>query len=408
MISRTGSPLITVVIPTRERAETLEICLKTVVTQTYSNLRIIVSDNFSSDSTKDVVLGFDDKRITYLNTGRRLSMSHNWEFALEKVSDGWVTVLGDDDGLLPGALETVAEIVRSTGTKALMSAACFYHWPSLTGNPHGQLTVPLGKGFEVRGGRVWLERLMSGKVDISHLPTLYTGGFICSSVINLIRQQSPNKQFYHSPIPDVYSAIAISSVVDSFVFVREPLAITGLSKNSIGVSVMSEENGVRSPANSFYSETIIPFHSAIPMCPNGRIPSSVQAFKYESYLQSTFLRADMDSMPHARQLSIILSQAGRLDLSISEWAKQFAALHGISYSRAKRRSVFTNLLLRFGSIPRSVRNAFNLCSIDSPKLPIINVYEASIAVAAIRHYSLKRRFIRVLQLYAKLGKLFGL
>ena len=113
-VSREANPLINVVIPTRERADTLKFCLQTVLMQAYSNLRIIVSDNFSNDSTKDVVLRFNDERITYLNTGQRLSMSHNWEFALSKITDGWVTILGDDDGLLPGALERVAEIIKVT------------------------------------------------------------------------------------------------------------------------------------------------------------------------------------------------------------------------------------------------------------------------------------------------------
>jgi len=86
MILSSDNPLITVIIPTRERADTLETCLQTVVAQTYPNLKIIVSDNCSNDNTKDVVLSFDDKRITYLNTGRRLSMTHNWEFAIRNVT----------------------------------------------------------------------------------------------------------------------------------------------------------------------------------------------------------------------------------------------------------------------------------------------------------------------------------
>ena len=37
-------------------------------------------------------------------------MSHNWEFALGFVPDGWVTIIGDDDALLPGALKRVSGI----------------------------------------------------------------------------------------------------------------------------------------------------------------------------------------------------------------------------------------------------------------------------------------------------------
>jgi len=76
------TPRFTVIIPTRERAATLRHCLATVTAQDFASLEILVSDNCSSDETAAVVAANGDPRIRYLNTGRRLSMSHNWEFAL--------------------------------------------------------------------------------------------------------------------------------------------------------------------------------------------------------------------------------------------------------------------------------------------------------------------------------------
>ena len=108
------NPKITVIIPTRERAVVLENALRTVTSQDYKNLEIIVSDNYSMDGTDKVVEQAKDSRIRYLNTGKRLSMSHNWEFALSHVQDGWVTFIGDDDGLLPRAISRIAEIIQQT------------------------------------------------------------------------------------------------------------------------------------------------------------------------------------------------------------------------------------------------------------------------------------------------------
>ena len=111
---------ITVVIPTRERCDVLEKSLKTVTSQNYDNLEIIVSDNFSTDKTKDVVRRANDPRIKYINTGKRVSMTHNWEFALSHVTDGWVTIIGDDDGLLPESLNKIAKIIQSTDRKSVV------------------------------------------------------------------------------------------------------------------------------------------------------------------------------------------------------------------------------------------------------------------------------------------------
>ncbi len=68
----------TVIIPTRDRAETLEATLRTCLRQTYPNFEIIVSDNCSDDNTKEIVDGLHDPRIRYINPGRRLSMSGNF------------------------------------------------------------------------------------------------------------------------------------------------------------------------------------------------------------------------------------------------------------------------------------------------------------------------------------------
>jgi glycosyltransferase involved in cell wall biosynthesis len=89
---------VTVIIPTREHPETLLATLRTVIQQDYDRLEIIVSDNFSNDSTEDVVRSFTDRRVKYINTGKRLSMSENWDFALSHATGDWISVLGDDDG----------------------------------------------------------------------------------------------------------------------------------------------------------------------------------------------------------------------------------------------------------------------------------------------------------------------
>jgi glycosyltransferase involved in cell wall biosynthesis len=398
-------PCVTVIIPTRERADTLFYTLQTVLSQSYANLRIIVSDNFSSDTTKDVVMSFRDDRIEYFNTGKRLSMSHNWEFALSKVNDdGFVTILGDDDGLLPCAIENAVQVLLATGSKALMTEACYYQWPSLTNNNYGTLSLPLSKGYQVRNGEVWLKKLMDGKVTISSLPTLYTGGFIHTSIIKHIKDKSPNGLFYHSPIPDVYSAIAITSVIESYVFLYEALAIIGLSKNSTGISVLNEENGKKSPANSFYSESNIPFHPFIPMCQNGRIPSSDQVYKYESYLQSLFLRDDKNVITHEEQIKVILALSSGQPSSVKGWCKQFAEINKINYEKIRKLSFFYNFYLRIESVPGRLKYSWNLCFFDTPRLPIVNICEAVIAVSTLAQYSLRKRIRTMFKLVGKLKK----
>ena len=113
----------TVLIPTRERAGTLRAAIQSCLNQQVSNLRVVVSDNCSGDDTAAVVSGFTDQRLEYVNPGRRLSMSANFEFALEQFRDGYVMHLGDDDGLLPFALQRVSgNRIGSTPAQPLSEA----------------------------------------------------------------------------------------------------------------------------------------------------------------------------------------------------------------------------------------------------------------------------------------------
>ena len=128
-------PKLSVVIPTRERADTLFYALKTVIEQEYQNLEIIVSDNASVDNTKEIVSQFSDSRIKYINTGTRLGMSENWEFALGHVTGEYVMYLGDDDGLLPNSCFDVAQVINKTGCEALVWNKPSYLWPSILDSP---------------------------------------------------------------------------------------------------------------------------------------------------------------------------------------------------------------------------------------------------------------------------------
>jgi glycosyltransferase involved in cell wall biosynthesis len=378
----THSPKITVIIPTRTRPDTLEKCLATVVIQDYDNLEIIVSDNFSCDSTEDIVRSFQDSRLKYLNTGSRISMSHNWEFALSHVSEGWVTIIGDDDGLLPSALNKVAEMIRMTKTLAIRSRTCSYAWPSLLGKEFGRISITLSSGYEIRDSKVWLSKVMSGYADYTVLPMLYNGGFVDFNVLEKIKKTTGS--FYRSCAPDVYSGVAIANVLDDYLYSYEPLAINGASKHSTGTSSFSNTpNTGGSPREKFKSEENIPFHPDIPLCDDGNYPPSIDIIVYESYLQSYNLRLNRDNI-HANQLEVILARTTKQhEKVVKEWGKIFALIHGLNYDIISKRAHLKRILLNLSLQKNRFSIILNSFSIGSPELPIKDVYEASLVINSI-------------------------
>ncbi len=280
----------TVVIPTRERYDTLEHALHTCVIQDYDNLEILVSDNFSQDCTREVVESYKDSRIRYINTGKRLSMTDNFEFALSHVRpEGYVIYIGDDDGLLPNAIRDINAVINQTGASVLRWSLPHYWWPSIETNQANQLVIPsLSSGTSIRDSATTIQNILSFKEPYTTLPLMYLYSAIKYDVIREIMDSS--KRFYHSRTPDVYSGFAIAGAVDSFVYSRRPYAIAGTSHHSNGASSMGLT--LTEPAKKFLSENNLPFHSSLVFC------MSIPQIIIECFLQA------QDHLPFSRKFTV--------------------------------------------------------------------------------------------------------
>ena len=322
--------MFTIIIPTRDRADTLVHALRTVTMQDYAALEIIVSDNCSQDNTREVVEANDDARIVYVNTGQRLSMTHNWEFALAHARGSWIGYLGDDDGLLPGSIAAAAEIAEATGIELIRSRSAFYQWPSIPGRSSGTLTVPIGGRSGVKATGPALRRVLDGKHDYQNLPTIYNGGFVHRRAID--RSRGADGRFFHSQIPDLYSSIVLSALNDRYFWSSRPLAINGASRHSTGTSQFSTgaDGDAQRAAKLFAAEPNIPLHHSVPCNDDGSIPRSIQALLLESYLQARAQHPALVPIDPAFQLNRILVSAGSHEAELGRWAERFAAANAIT------------------------------------------------------------------------------
>lgn len=388
----------TVIIPTRERSDTLIHTLKTALAQEYDQFQVLVSDNASEDDTCEKVTSIKDSRLKYVNTGQRVSMSENWEYALSHVDRGWVTVLGDDDAILPGTLRNVNEIIKKTGTSAICSNGCSYQWPGFNGSNYGGLSISLRKGYEIRESGQMLQQVLDGTRHYIELPMLYNGGFVSFDLINQVKLVT--ERLFMSMTPDVYSAIVFSLLTDSYVYSHEPLAINGASLHSGGTAGFERDKQKRSydPAEKFWSEKNIPFHEELPLLENGRPVRSIQVIVYEAYLQAKkFHVYKQISTNHANQLKLVCKKSGPDHSEIVEWAKLFAQKHGLDLSqRSSSPSIFNGLrriFNRVANVPYSYPIKGSLLN------PLENVADASLVVGALKqiHPSISARVMRHIQ-----------
>src|SRR5450631_458933 len=212
---------------------------------------------------------------------------------------------------------------------------------------------------------------------------LYNGGYVNVNVLQEIKRRTGC--MYRSCVPDVYSAISIASTVDKYIFCREPLAINGASRHSTGTSYFStaKDQGA-SPVQIFSTEGNIPFHEDVPLCRDGAYPPSMQAIVYESYLQSSDLRARSPDHIAEAMLTIILATAGKHQQLVQDWARIFAERNDINIDSIGTKVKLAKIRLGLSSVPRQLAALVGTFSIGSHDFPIADVYEASIVAGAVR------------------------
>lgn len=227
---------ITIAIPTiAGRTKYLASALKTCVEQSYDNMEIIVSDN-SPGEALTVVQSFKDNRIKYIRPDRYLPMSAHWDFMVPHFSGDMVTIIGDDDGLTPGALKLVSKIVQQRGIKPIQHSLAYYCWPDFPLEKYRNkiwFTNLSGAHTEIRQSKDYLVDLCNAKTGYIDGPTIYHN-FIPRNIINKLLIDD---SIFHRSSPDIYSAISIAAHTDEFVITREALTMSGHGARSNGASV---------------------------------------------------------------------------------------------------------------------------------------------------------------------------
>ena len=109
-------------IPTFNRARWLG-AIESVLAQTFTSFRLIVSDNASEDETPDVVRSFSDDRIEYLRSERNRGAIGSLNHLVAIAETDYLVLLPDDDILYPEHLGAAVELLDRFETVGLAHSA---------------------------------------------------------------------------------------------------------------------------------------------------------------------------------------------------------------------------------------------------------------------------------------------
>jgi glycosyltransferase involved in cell wall biosynthesis len=296
-----ASPRFSVVIPTRERAGTLLHTLKTCIRQTFSDYEIIVCDNHSSPATKQVVDEIGSDRIKYIRAPEPLAMSANWELALEQAKGEWVTVLGDDDGLMPYALGEVDNLVRKHPVKAVHTHRGLYLWPDIALTDEANfIRIPMSRTLNRIDSKTKLIQVCRFESGADQLPMIYNS-FIHRDLITEMRKRVG--KVFPNAIPDVYSGFAFAHLTQDFLSVGIPFNIAGLSGRSNGVMTLlvRDPNEIAEEFHRLNKQNGYRTHRFVPDLPVFIVPTADSFFYAKEQLFGNDPEMVMDRLEIARR-----------------------------------------------------------------------------------------------------------
>jgi glycosyltransferase involved in cell wall biosynthesis len=377
-----GLPKLTVIIPTINRPDTLYFTLRTVVNQEYPLLSIIVSDNFSNDNTEEVVRSFSDSRIRYINPGRRLSMSHHWEFALQHVDDGFVTVLGDDDGILPGGLKRIGTIISRHNVRAVGWRFGNFNWKGLP--PY--FMIPMADYYRVVDAHKEVEKIFRQSIYRTiQFPSLY-GGFIDVQLIKELRAK--NGTFFHSRIPDFFTGGMMAATLKNYIRAEFPITINATSRHSTGYSTINDKSDQKAFIDLTKQDNNIPFHEKLIFYRSNAIPIA-EAMLQVHRLVPTFPAVDIKKL-----LQEIVDEASR----VNSEAVYRELLEGVTKIGARNGlEEFASVLVKTASyhpLPEVIKQKFSPVSlslyINTTNSGIDNVEDACLFAASVIPKSMRQ------------------
>jgi glycosyltransferase involved in cell wall biosynthesis len=108
------APLVSVIIPTYNRAKTIARAIDSALAQTHEDLEVVVSDNGSTDGSEEILARYEqDPRVVIVRNPTNLGPIPNWTAAFDASRGSWIKVCWSDDwmddNVVAGLLRAITE-----------------------------------------------------------------------------------------------------------------------------------------------------------------------------------------------------------------------------------------------------------------------------------------------------------
>lgn len=228
------SPLLSIVIPTRNREIYCIEAIRHILSFTESNFELIIQDNSDTTKIKDYISKIKDERLLYNYTEERLNSLLNMDFAISLAKGKFIIMIGDDDTVLPTIFNVVGYADKFNYDAISQKNIISYSWPNALGEgSSGELFF---KEFSLEKQKPDVDDninklLRNGLIDYLSfsLPKVYHG-IVRKELLDKIKTRTGH--YFGGLSPDIFSSISLSFLVQNFIEIDYPFSIAGACGSS--------------------------------------------------------------------------------------------------------------------------------------------------------------------------------
>jgi glycosyltransferase involved in cell wall biosynthesis len=236
----TDSVKISVLLPTRDRLELLRHAVASVRRLEDSDYEIVISDNCSTGDVEGYAASLNDTRIRYVRAPKLLSVTENWNNALQHSTGDYVVMLGDDDALLSGYFTRTRRLIAEFDRpQVIYHSTHLYAYPGvLPEMPDGVLRPHGYARFLREAERPYRLPCEEARLLVRRAANLQASyGFnmqFATISRGIVEELAGDGDFFHPPFPDYYAMNHLFARAHSIVAEPRSLAVIGIATRSQG------------------------------------------------------------------------------------------------------------------------------------------------------------------------------
>lgn len=241
-----AKPLLSVVVPTKNRYIYLKELVKLINSFNDSELELVIQDN-SDDNTEilDFLKEIENENIKYYYLSEKLAATENADKGILNSTGEYVCFIGDDDGVMRW-ITKVVRFMKKNGIDSLIANKPQYSWPDIKSallNSSSSLIIQKisSKLEEIDCNSELRSVEREGFLTMGMLPRVYHGIVSRDTMDKLFKQTGT---FFPGPCPDMSNAVALSFLVKKHVYYNCPVIISGAGFNSAaGMGARHQHSG---------------------------------------------------------------------------------------------------------------------------------------------------------------------